>query len=278
MRLQRGARRYEAALQEGEIAMSPATTPFSPEGPARTAGLGRRRESPRPRRVIGAVIAAGAVCMALAVQAPTAGALTTLTTPTPDAGIVPFAGDVYTASANGTLIPVLPDSAPASTPLYNLAGNALNVTWGQWSSATAKSLASTFTLRGVTYTGLLIGMNGLVPNGVYSLFYQTFGPNSANPVCGAVDLDPLVALTAAFPRLQRPDPDSFVASSSGKGLFLASVPGNLLAAQILEIVLIYHFDGHTYGPVPNAGEAGNDCTSSYGIDAMRQMIIIQKGA
>jgi len=47
---------------------------------------------------------------------------------------------------------------------------------------------------------------------------------------------------------------------------------------ILEIVLIYHFDGHTYGPVPNSGEANNNCTSSYGIDAMRQMIIIQKGA
>jgi hypothetical protein len=118
-------------------------------------------------------------------------------------------------------------------------------------------------------------MNGLVPNGVYSLFYQTFAPNSTNPVC---DLDPLVALTAAFPRLQRPDPGSFVASSSGKGLFLASVPGNLLAAQILEIVLIYHFDGHAYGPLPNSGEAGNNCTSSYGIDAMRQMITIQKGA
>jgi hypothetical protein len=256
-----------------------ATTPFSPERPARTAGLGRRCESPRPRRVIAAVIAVGAVCMALAVQAPTAGALTTLTTPAPDVGIVPFAGDVYTASLNGTLTPVLPDSTPASAPLYNLAGNALNVTWGQWSSATAKSLASTVTLHGVSYTAILIGMNGLVPNGVYSLFYRTFAPDSANPVCGAVGaLDPLVALTAAFPRLQKPDPDSFVATSSGKGLFLASVPGNLLSVQILEIVLIYHFDGHTYGPVPNSGEANNNCTSSYGIDAMRQMIIIQKGA
>jgi hypothetical protein len=47
--------------------------------------------------------------------------------------------------------------------------------------------------------------------------------------------------------------------------------------QTLEIVLIYHFDGHTYSPVPNSGEASNNCTSTYGIDAMRQMIIIQKG-
>ena len=133
IRLQRGPQRYEAALQEGEIAMNATTTPSFPEGRARTAGLGRRREGPRPRHAIAAVIAVGAVCMTLAVQAPTAGASTTFTTPTPDVGIVPFAGDVYTASANGTLIPVLPESAPASTPLYNLAGNALNVTWGQWS-------------------------------------------------------------------------------------------------------------------------------------------------
>lgn len=258
--------------------MSPTTTPSFPEGPAPTPGLGGRRESARLRRVIAAVIAAGAVCLALAVQAPAVGASTTLAAPTPDTGIVPFAGDVYTASANGTLTPVLPGSTSDSAPLFNLAGNALNVTWGQWSSATAKSLASAFTLQGVTHTGFLIAMNGLVPNGVYSLFYLTFVPNSANPVCGAVGaLDPLVALTAAFPRFQKPDPDSFVASSSGQGLFLASVPGNLLAAQTLEIVPIYHFDGHTYGPVPNSGEANNNCTSSFGIDAMRQMIIIQKG-
>ena len=231
--------------------------------------------NPHPRRVLAAVIAAGTVCLALAGLAPAAGASTALTTPTLDTGTVPFAGDVYTASANGTLIPVLPDSTPAAAPLFNLGGSALNVTWGQWSSATAKSWASTFTLHGVTYTGFLIELSGLIPNGVYSLFYDTFAPNSANPVCGAVDNDPLVALTAAFPRFQKPDPDSFVASSSGGGLFLASVPGNLLSAQTLEIVPIYHYDGHTYGPVPNSGEATNNCTSSFGIDAMRQMIIIQ---
>jgi hypothetical protein len=261
--------------------MSVTTTASSPEGPARTAGLGRRRERHRRRRVIAAVIAVGAACMAFAVQAPVADASTTFTTPTPDVGIVPFAGDVYTPSSNGTLIPVLPDSAPASTPLYNLAGNTLNVTWGQWSAATATSYAWTVTFKGTTYTDFVIGMSGLVPKGVYSLFYRTFGPDSNNAFCPNVE--PTIALTAAFPRLQKPDPDSFIASSSGKALFVASVAQNLLAAQTLEISVIYHFDGQTYGPVANAAEAAGPvnnglCRSSYGIDAMRQLLIIQESA
>ncbi len=49
----------------------------------------------------------------------------------------------------------------------------------------------------------------------------------------------------------------------------------------LEISVIYHFDGQTYGPVANAAEAAGPvnnglCRSSYGIDAMRQLLIIQK--
>jgi len=78
--------------------------------------------------------------------------------------------------------------------LYNLAGNALNLTWGQWSSATAESYAWTVTYHGTTYTDLLIRMSGLVPNGVYSLFYRTFGPDTNNPICPNVE--PTVALTA----------------------------------------------------------------------------------
>ena len=53
---------------------------------------------------------------------------------------------------------------------------------------------------------------------------------------------------------------------------------NLLAAQQLSISVIYHFNGQTYGPVTNAAGPVNNglCRSSYGIDAMRQMLIIQK--
>lgn len=256
------------------------TTPSSPEGPARAAGLGSRRESPRHRRVIATVIAVGVVFLALAVRAPVAGASTTVTAPARDVGIIPFPDDVYTLNYQGALVPIDPTSTPASAALYNLAGNALNLTWGQWSSATATSYASTVTWNATTYTDIAIGLSGLVPNGVYSVFYRTFVPDSNNAFCPNVE--PSIALTAAFPRFQKPDPDSFIAGRSGKALFVASVAQNLLAAQGLTISVIYHFNGQTYGPVANAAEAAGPvaatglCRSSYGIDAMRQMLIIQK--
>ena len=157
----------------------------------------------------------------------------------------------------------------------------MKLTWGQFSSATAKSYAWTVTNHGTTYTDFVIGMGGLVPSGVYSLFYRTFGPNSNNAFCPNVE--PSVALTAAFPQFQKPDPDSFIASASGTALFFASVAQNLLAATQLQISVIYHFNGQTYGPVANYAESqgpvasqGGLCRSSYGIDAMRQFLIFQK--
>jgi hypothetical protein len=230
--------------------------------------------------MIANVLATAAACMALVVQAPVAGA-SPLSRPTPDVGIIPFSGDIYTVDQEGSLIPVNISSTALPAPLYNLAGDPLDLTWGQWISATAKSYAWTTTYRRTTYTDFVIGISGLIPNGVYSLFYRTFGPNSNNAVCPNVE--PSVALTAAFPQFQRPDPDSFIANSSGNALFFASVAQNLLAAQQLQVSVIYHFDGKTYGRVANAAEAngpvasdGGLCRSSYGIDAMRQFLIIQK--
>jgi hypothetical protein len=239
------------------------------------------RARPRSHRVVIALIAAALAAVALFLQAPIAGASTTSTQPALDAGILPFHGDVYTIGSNGSLIAVDPSMTPASAPLFNLGGQPLNLTWGQFSSATAKSYAWTVTHGGVTYTKFLIGLSGLVPNGVYSLFYRTFGPDSNNASCPSVE--PSIALTAAFPQSQKPDPDSFVASGSGQALFFASVAQDLPAAQQLQVSVIYHFDGKTYGPVANAAEAqgpvasfGGLCRSSYGIDAMRQFLIIQK--
>jgi hypothetical protein len=256
--------------------VSSADNPLSANG-ARFIPRGRHRLG----RGIAIPIAIGLACMALIAHAPAAGASTTFTRPTPNAGILPFPGDVYTAGQDSTLIPVDPSSTPASAPLYNLGGQPLNLTWGQFSSATAKSYAWTVTRRGITYTQFLIGLSGLIPNGVYSLFYRTFGPDSNNAFCP--DVEPSIALTAAFPQFQKPDPDSLVASGSGTALFLASVAQDLLAAQQLQVSVIYHFDGKTYGPVANAAEAqgpvasnGGLCRSSYGIDAMRQFLIIQK--
>ena len=57
----------------------------------------------------------------------------------------------------------------------------------------------------------------------------------------------------------------------------ARVAGNLLAAQRLNIVAIAHFDGLTYGPVPNRGESINCSANGYGGTAARQLLIIQTG-
>jgi hypothetical protein len=237
----------------------------------------------RTRRALATVMATGLASTALLVPVPVAGAHTSFTTstPTPNVGIIPFNGDVYTLDPEGNLISVNPTLTPASAPLYNVAGDPMNLTWGQFSAATATSYAWTVTDHGTTYTDFLIGMSGLVPHGVYSLFYRTFSPDSNNAFCPIVE--PTVALTAAFPQFQKPDPDSFIANSSGRALFFAGVAQNLLAAQGLQVSVIYHFNGQTYGPVANQFEsqgpvASNNglCRSSYGIDAMRQFLIIQK--
>lgn len=232
------------------------------------------------RRTLIMLIASGLAVAGLAVQAPLADAATTFTTPTPDIGIIPFTGDVYVLDSEGNLIPVSITLTPLSAALYNGAGDPMNLTWGQFSSATAKSYAWTDTVNGVTHTDFLIGLSGLVPNGVYSLFYRTFNPDSNNAFCP--DVEPTVALTAAFPQFQKPDSSSFIASSSGKALFVGRVAGNLQGAAQLQVSVIYHFNRQTYGPVANYAESlGPDpstgsCHSSYGIDAMRQFIIIMK--
>jgi hypothetical protein len=38
-------------------------------------------------------------------------------------------------------------------------------------------------VRGAACTGFVIAPRGLVPGGVYSLFYRTFGPASDNASC-----------------------------------------------------------------------------------------------
>jgi len=234
----------------------------------------RERERRGSRRIVGTVIAIGLASLAVLVAAPAAGASNDGGAWAPAVAIEPFSGDVFTIGSNGNLIAVDPRYTPDSAALFNAQGDPLNLTWGQWSSATATSLAKTATEDGVDYTDLKITLSGLIPNGVYSLFYDTFGPDSANPVCGATE--PLVALTARHPERQTPDADSFIANSSGAASFDGRVPGRLLDAQNFLIAVIYHFDGNVYGPVPNYGEANNNCNSSFGIDAIRQFLIAQK--
>ena len=75
---------------------------------------------------------------------------------------------------------------------------------------------------GVTHTDFLIRMSGLIPNGVYSLFYRTFNPDSNNAYCP--DVEPTLALTSAFRQLQKPDPDPFIAAVRAKRCSSAAWP------------------------------------------------------
>jgi hypothetical protein len=109
----------------------------------------KSRERHRSRRVTATLIATCLAGSALVVQAPAAGASNHAAKRTPAVGIIPFAGDVFTTDANNNLIQVDPRFTSASAPLYNLDGNALGLTWGQWSSATASSLVKSFSSFGV---------------------------------------------------------------------------------------------------------------------------------
>jgi hypothetical protein len=230
--------------------------------------LARRRL--RLRSLLVAVCLTGAVVGA---QAPAAGAAAIPPTFSPSLGALPFPADVYQLSSTGVLSAVNPAYTPPSAPLYNAGGSALGLSWEQFSAATATSDGWISTHGASDFTNFWVQLSGLIPNGVYSLFYRSFGPDSVNPVCA---IDPLVALPAGAPQPGQPDADSFVADGSGQALFYGRVAGNLLAASQLQLVVIYHYDGHTYGPVPTWGETINHCLPSFGVDAMRQLLIIQK--
>jgi hypothetical protein len=229
-----------------------------------------RRRAPRWWQCVVAVgLATGLATPAAAAQA------ASQARQTPASGIEAFAGDVFQLGSNGNLIAVDPRTVVSSAALYNLEGDPLGETWGQFSAATASSLASIVKTPSDDATDLRITLSGLFANGVYSLFYQTFAPNTVNPVCPTID--PTIALTARHPKRQQPDASSFIAGSSGRATFDARVAGDLLNAQEVNVFVVYHFNGQVYGAVPNSGEASR-CSSTYGADAIRQFIILQKYA
>jgi hypothetical protein len=167
-----------------------------------------------------------------------------------------------------------PDDATADPkPLFNVAGVALGVTWGDWKRASA---ASTAHVTGPS-TQASIELTGLIPRGVYSVFYVNLDPDSENPLCPGVER--ALPLQSVSPK-QSPDAASFVAGQDGTASFHARVPGDLFAPLQLLFEVVYHSDGRTYGSLPNRGEfltQGAGCRSSYGEDAMRQLLIVQKG-
>jgi hypothetical protein len=160
-----------------------------------------------------------------------------------------------------------------SEPLFNVAGVSLDLTWGDWKRASA---TSTVHAAG-PWTDVSIRLTGLVPGGVYSAFYVNLDPDSENPLCPGVER--ALPLLSVSPN-QAPDRSSFIAGSDGSATFHARAAGNLLAPMQLILEIIYHHDGRTYGALPNRGEfltQGATCRSSFGEDAMRQLLIGQKG-
>jgi hypothetical protein len=169
-----------------------------------------------------------------------------------------------------------PDTSTAATaPLFNVAGVSLDLTWGSWSAATATS-AVRATGGPPARTDVEQHFAHLVPGGVYSVFWGTLGPDSENPSCPGVERT--LPLRSSDPE-QQPDASSFVAGADGTATFRGHADGDLLAASQAYFTLVYHFDGLTWGSLPNHGEhatQGPDCRSSFGEDAMRQLLILQK--
>ena len=152
----------------------------------------------------------------------------------------------------------------------------LDLTWGEWSAASATSAVRTSGKSKNARTDVRLRFSTLVPGGTYSVFWGTLNPDSENPLC------PGVERTLALPSVKRhqsPDASSFVARSDGTATFRGRLEGNLLAANQVFFSIVYHFDGQTWGALPNHGEfntQGEDCRSSFGEDAMRQLLVLQK--
>jgi hypothetical protein len=185
-----------------------------------------------------------------------------------------FPRDVYVIVGSSLRNPT--DETSPDEPLFNVAGVPLDLTWRQWTEASATSKARVVKKSGRTYTYVEVKMSGLVPDGVYSIFYGTLEPDSEHPLCQNVERTlPLVSRV----RDQSPDRSSFVADANGEAVFSGKIKGRVLKARQVFHTLTYHFDGQTYHPFPNRGEyltQNPNCRSSFGEDAMRQLLVFQK--
>jgi hypothetical protein len=197
-------------------------------------------------------------------------ARTSAAPPDPQDGLETFARDVFVIVGSSLRNP--DDTTMDSATLFNFAGVNLGVTWGQWKAATATSTAH---VTG-NDTDVRISLHGLVPNGIYSVFYITLNPDTDNPLCPGVERG--LALVS-HDRKQAPDASSFTAGGDGSADYRGSIPGNPFNATQVIVEIIYHNDGQTWHPLPIHGEfntQGANCRSSFGDDAMRQLLILQK--
>jgi hypothetical protein len=168
------------------------------------------------------------------------------------------------------------DTDPGA-PLFTNSGVAMDLTWGEWSAATATSRASVIGNPSDPRTDIRLSMGGLVPGGLYSVYWGTLGPDSEQPRCPGVERTlPLDALGATA---KAPAPNAFVVDATGTADFHGRVDRDLLVAGQVFVTVVYHLFGRTSYPFPNIGEyltQGETCRSSFGEDSMRHLIVLQK--
>jgi hypothetical protein len=176
------------------------------------------------------------------------------------------------------------DATDPNEVLFNNAGVPLEVspgqplTWGRWAGAGASSTAKVMGGARNARTDVRMDLTGLVPGGRYSIFWGTLDPDSAQPLCPGVERT--LPLDAVKPGPDAPDPNSFVVGADGNARYHGLANADLFSANQVFFTVVYHFlgSGSTY-PFPNLGELqtqGPNCRSSFGEDAMRHLIILQK--
>jgi len=168
------------------------------------------------------------------------------------------------------------DTDPGA-PLFTDTGIAMDLTWGEWSAATAASRASVIGGPNHPRTDIRLSLAGLVPGGLYSVYWGTLGPDSEQPLCPGVERT--LPLDAAGSTAKAAAPNAFVVDATGTVDFHGRVGGDLLDATQVFVTVVYHFYGETSYPFPNRGEyltQGEDCRSSFGQDSMRHLIVLQK--
>ena len=168
------------------------------------------------------------------------------------------------------------DTDPGA-PLFTNAGVGLGVTWGEWSAATAASRALVMGGPNHPRTDIRLSLTGLVPGGLYSVYWGTLGPDSEQPLCPGVERT--LPLDSAGSTDGAPAPNAFVVGTAGAVDFHGQVDGDLLDATQMFVTVVYHFSGQTSYPFPNLGELltqGDTCRSSFGEDSMRHLLVLQK--
>jgi hypothetical protein len=190
-------------------------------------------------------------------------------------GVQVYNRDVFVI-VGSTLRNPTADTDP-DAPLFTNAGVGLGRTWGEWSTATAASRAAVIGGPNQPRTDIRLSLTGLVPGGLYSVYWGTIGPDSEHPLCPGVERT--LPLDGAGSTAKAPAPNAFVVDATGTVDFHGRVDGDLLGATQVFVTVVYHLFGQTSYPFPNLGEyltQGDTCRSSFGEDSMRHLIVLQK--